>query len=663
MGVTILNKDYLAIQTLRVLSVEQSTKAASGHPGIALGAAPMIHALYSRVINVSLEAQNWINRDRFILAAGHGSSLLYSLLHLLGYEISQTDLANFRQFGSITPGHPEYDMTPGIDATSGPLGQGIAEGAGMAIAEAFLAKKFNREDLKLIDHYTYVLCGDGDLQEGVTQEAISLAGHLGLNKLIVLYDSNDIQLDGVVGNANSESIQAKYEGMNWNYLFVKDGEDIGAVEKAILKAQKSTKPTIIEIKTIIGRGAVSENTSKVHGSPLPQEEADKMRLELGGEAFGVDASVYQLYRETFRDRGDKAYQNWLLTCKAYQVKYSDEYKEFEKLINDDFPIDFDNLIKYPENYNKATRVSGGEVLDAIGKKHPGFIGGSADLTTSTKAKGADGDFSTVNRLGRNINFGVREHAMAAITNGIAMHGGLKPFCSTFFVFSDYMKPAIRLAAIMKLPVIYVFTHDSIAVGEDGPTHQPIEQLTMLRSIPGLNVIRPADANEVKGAWEVAYNSRHNPTAIILTRQNTAMVTHDTGSSKVKFGGYILSQEKERLDGILIASGTEVKLALDAQIQLRELGHDVRVVSMPSIYLFEAQSPQYQNDVLPAKVLSRVAIEMSEAAHFYKYLGTQGKLLNINKFGLSGPFPILLKHFGFTVENIVAAFKETYQKNN
>jgi transketolase len=321
------------------------------------------------------------------------------------------------------------------------------------------------------------------------------------------------------------------------------------------------------------------------------------------------------------------------------------------------------LIKYPENYNKATRVSGGEVLDAIGKKHPGFIGGSADLTTSTKAKGADGDFSTVNRLGRNINFGVREHAMAAITNGIAMHGGLKPFCSTFFVFSDYMKPAIRLAAIMKLPVIYVFTHDSIAVGEDGPTHQPIEQLTMLRSIPGLNVIRPADANEVKGAWEVAYNSRHNPTAIILTRQNTAMVTHDTGSSKVKFGGYILSQEKERLDGILIASGTEVKLALDAQIQLRELGHDVRVVSMPSIYLFEAQSPQYQNDVLPAKVLSRVAIEMSEAAHFYKYLGTQGKLLNINKFGLSGPFPILLKHFGFTVENIVAAFKETYQKNN
>ena len=581
-----MTKERLAIQTLRVLSVEQSTKAASGHPGIALGAAPMIHALYSRFVRTSLKDLNWINRDRFILAAGHGSSLLYSLLHLLGYNLTQEDLANFRQFGSITAGHPECDLTPGVDATSGPLGQGIAEGAGMALAEAFLAEKFNRDELKLIDHYTYVLCGDGDLQEGVTQEAISLAGHLGLNKLIVLYDSNDIQLDGEVKNANSENIREKYEAMNWNYLHVRDGEDVDAVVKAIKKAQDSTKPTIIEIKTIIGRGSASENTSKVHGSPLPKEEVDKMRADLGGQAFGVDSSVYEFYRETFGKRGEEAYQKWSEACKEYQEKYPEAYKEFERLLNDDFLIDFENIIKYSNDYNKATRVSSGEILNAISKIHPGFIGGSADLTASTRAKGADGDFGLANRLGRNINFGVREHAMAAITNGIALHGGLKPFCSTFFVFSDYMKPAIRLAALMKLPVIYVFTHDSIAVGEDGPTHQPIEQLTMLRSIPGLNVIRPADANEVKGAWEVAYYSKHNPTAIVLTRQNLPSVTEDNATQKVKFGGYILAHEKENLDGILIASGSEVSLALSAQTMLREEGYDVRVVSMPSICLFE-----------------------------------------------------------------------------
>lgn len=657
-----MTRENLAIQTLRVLSVEQSTKAASGHPGIALGAAPMIHSLYSRFVRASLTDLTWINRDRFILAAGHGSSLLYSLLHLLGYNITQEDLANFRQYGSITAGHPECDLTPGVDATSGPLGQGIAEGAGMAIAEAFLAEKFNRDDLKLIDHYTYILCGDGDLQEGVTQEAISLAGHLGLNKLIVLYDSNDIQLDGEVKNANTEKIREKYEAMNWNYLFVKDGEDVDAVAKAISKAQESTKPTIIEIKTIIGRGSASENTSKVHGSPLPKEEVDKMRAELGGPAFGVEPSVYEFYRETFGKRGEEAYQAWLQTCKEYQEKYPEAYQAFERLLNDDFPIDFENIIKYPEDYNKATRVSSGEVLNAISKIHPGFIGGSADLTASTRAKGADGDFGLVNRLGRNINFGVREHAMAAISNGIALHGGLKPFCSTFFVFSDYMKPAIRLAALMKLPVIYVFTHDSIAVGEDGPTHQPIEQLTMLRSIPGLNVIRPADANEVKGAWEVAYNSKHNPTAIVLTRQNLPTVTGENITPKVKFGGYILSHEREKLDGILIASGSEVSLAVAAQTMLREEGYDVRVVSMPSVCLFEKQSEEYKNHVLPPEVTNKLAIEMSEAAHLYKYLGAKGKLLNINSFGLSGPYPALLKHYGFTAENIVTKFKEVVMNN-
>ncbi len=653
-----MTREQKAIETIRVLSVEQITKAASGHPGIALGAAPMLHTLYARIFNTSLKVPEWINRDRFILAAGHGSALLYSMLHLLGYNITINDLKDFRQYGSITAGHPEINVKLGIEVSSGPLGQGIPEGVGIALAESFLAAKFNRDDLNIIHHYTYVLCGDGDLQEGVTQEAISFAGHFGLNKLIVLYDSNDIQLDGKVSNANSENVKAKYEAMNWNHLFVEDGEDLSSIEKAIRKAQKSDKPTIIEIKTIIGRGSSSQNTSKVHGSPLPKEEVEKMRLELGGEEFTVTEDVYAYYEETFQKRGEKAYQEWLLQYQAYQEKYPEDHLLLEKMIKDEVEIDFENLISFPKDYNKATRVSGGEILNEISKLHPGFIGGSADLTVSTKAKGADGDFSKTNRLGRNINFGVREHAMAAISNGIVIHGGLKAFCSGFFVFADYMKPAIRLAAIMSLPIIYVFTHDSIAVGEDGPTHQPVEQLTMLRSIPNINVIRPADANEAKYAWEVAYNSKLKPTAIVLTRQDTAMVTSEQEAQKGKYGGYILAHEKEKLDGILIASGTEVKLALDAKQKLWELGYDVRVVNMPSIDLFEEQSPQYRNDVLPPSVNSKVAIEMSEAAHFYKYLGSKGKLINIQRFGMSGKYQVLVPNFGFSVERIVEVFKET-----
>lgn len=656
-----MNKDKLAIETLRVLSVEQSTKATSGHPGMPLGAAPIVHTLYSRFLRALPEKPNWFNRDRFILAAGHASALLYSQLHLAGYSVSKKDLENFRQYGSITPGHPECGITPGVDVTSGPLGQGIPEGAGMAIAEAFLAEKFNRDSLKLVDHYTYVLCSDGDLQEGVTQEAMSLAGHLRLNKLIVLYDSNDIQLDGPVNNANSESVREKYEAMNWNYIHVKDGEDAASVEEAIKKAQKSDKPTIIEIKTIIGRGSENAGTSKVHGSPLPKDEVEKMRSKIGGDAFEADPAVFEFYRETFGKRSEEAHRAWQKACEEYKEKYPEAYREFEKMLADDFPIDFEKIVEFPAEYNKATRTSGGDVLNAISKIHPGFLGGSADLTASTRAKGADGDFSAGNRLGRNINFGVREHAMAAITNGIALHGGLKPFCSTFFVFSDYMKPAIRLAALMKLPVIYVFTHDSIAVGEDGPTHQPIEQMTMLRSIPGLHVIRPADESEVKGAWEVAYLSKHHPTAIVLTRQNVKSLAK-TDYSKVKFGAYILSVEKERLDGILIASGSELALAFEAQSLLREEGFDVRIVSMPSTTLFERQSEEYRNSVIPKDVKNIVAVEMSEAVHLHKYVGRNGKLLNIRSFGLSGPFPALLKHFGFTAEKVASAFKEVYEKN-
>jgi transketolase len=490
------SNDRLSIKTLRVLSVEEITKAKSGHPGIALGAAPIIHTLYTKILNSDPLHDQWINRDRFILAAGHGSSLLYSVLHIAGFGLTKSDLESFRQYGSLTPGHPELHLTKGVDATSGPLGQGIPEGVGLAIAEEFLAAKFNQGNYRLIDHYTYVLCGDGDLQEGVTQEAISIAGHLGLKKLIVLYDSNDIQLDGRVDLSNTEKVKDKYTAAGWNYLLVKEGENTDAIEEAILKAKKdSDKPTIIEIKTVIGFGSAAANTSKAHGTPLSDEEVAKMRAELGGSQFEVKEDVYRYYRETFGKRGMECYNSWETAKEEYSRLDPDLYRLFDKMIHDAIDIDFGNLIHFDSSYNKATRVASGEIINAISKLHPGFLGGSADLSSSTKARGADGDYSKTNRLGRNINFGVREHSMAAISNGIALHQGLKVFCSGFFVFSDYMKPAIRLACLMGLPVTYVFTHDSIAVGEDGPTHEPIEQLTMLRSIPNINVIRPADAHE------------------------------------------------------------------------------------------------------------------------------------------------------------------------
>ena len=657
-----MNIDHLSINTLRLLSIEQITKAKSGHPGIALGAAPIIHTLYTKSMKINPLHADWIDRDRFILAAGHGSALLYSVLHLAGYDLTIDDLKNFRQFNSRTPGHPENHITHGVDATSGPLGQGIPEGVGLAIAEEFLGAKYNKENLNLIDHYTFVLCGDGDLQEGVTQEAISLAGHLALNKLIVLYDSNDIQLDGRVDASNTESVKDKFQSMLWNHILVRDGEEIKNIEMAINLAKKSNKPTIIEIKTIIGHGSSVANTSKAHGSPLNPEEVIKIRKEFGGEEFSINQEVYDFYAKNVLKKGEESYQEWLSSYEKYQQLYPQEAAEFEKIINDEFIINLDQIINFDENYNKATRVSSGEILNAIGKIHPTVIGGSADLSSSTKAKGADGDFSKQNRLGRNINFGVREHAMAAITNGIAMHKGLKPFASGFFVFSDYMKPALRLASIMELPVIYVFTHDSIAVGEDGPTHQPIEQLTMLRSIPNFNTIRPADAQETLEAWKIALASNHTPTAIILTRQDVNPVVMKSDAYQAQFGGYILAKEQERLDGVLIASGSEVSLALRAKAELLNCGIDVRVVSIPSINIFENQTVEYKNKVIPFDMKNKLAIEMSDAIHLYKYVAPYGRLLNLQTFGMSAPANVLVEHFGFNVSNVVNLFKDIIKQN-
>ncbi|MFA7436303.1 MAG: transketolase [Bacilli bacterium] len=656
------NIDLKAIDTLRVLSIEQSTKAKSGHPGIALGAAPIIHTLYTKVMNINPAAPDWINRDRFILAAGHGSSLLYSVLHLSNYGLTIADLKDFRQYNSKTPGHPEIVLTKGVDATSGPLGQGIPAAVGMAIAEEFLRNKFNKDSLELINHYTYVLCGDGDLQEGVTAEAMSLAGHLGLSKLIVLYDSNDIQLDTEVSETNSENVKAKYEAMNWNHILVKDGEDIVAIEAAINKAKSSTKPTLIEVKTIIGRGTTVANTPKAHGSPLSSEEALSLRNLLGGEPFEVSSEVKEYYKQNVVLKGEKTYSTWVDVKNNYTYMFPHEAEEFKKVVDNDFHIDFENLVEFDNKYNKATRVSGGAILDALSKLHPTIMGGSADLASSTKAKGADGNFSSKNRLGRNINFGVREHAMAAISNGIALHKGIKVFCSGFFVFSDYMKPAMRLASIMELPVTYIFTHDSVAVGEDGATHQPIEQLSMLRSMPHFNVIRPADAFEALYAWKNAYNSKDTPTALILTRQDVPVISTKEDAKYLEKGAYVIRKEDKKVEGVILASGSEVSLAIEVSKELKRKGHDIRVVSMPSIYLYEKQSKEYKESVIPTNVKNIMAIEASEAVHYYKYLGSTGKLYNINKYGASAPGDIVMSNCGFNVQDIVSSYLEMVKDN-
>ena len=640
-----------AINAIRMLGVDAVNQANSGHPGIVLGAAPMAYTLFTNHLNVYVKQPKWINRDRFILSAGHGSMLLYALNHLIGFKISMNDLKNFRQIGN-TPGHPEYGHTDGVETTSGPLGQGISNAVGMAIAEEHLAKRFNKENFPIVNHHTYVICGDGDLQEGVALESMSLAGHLGLGKLIVLFDSNSIQLDGPVSMAYSERHKEKFEAMGWQYLCVDDGNDLWAINKAISKAKKNTdKPTLIEVKTVIGYGTSISGTSKVHGSPVGKDEAQQLRTKLDWnyEPFDIPKDVYNHYKQKVAFRGKRAFNKWTKLVDNYQIHFPEDYKLFSSFF-DHVEVDYNELIDQLIAPKDATRNYSGKIIDFLSKKYLNLIGGSADLTASTKAKGSDGHFSKENRLGRNINFGVREHAMGAIVNGMVLHGGLKVFGGAFFVFSDYMKPTIRLAAIMGIPSIFVFSHDSIAVGEDGPTHQPVEQLTGLRSIPNLNVIRPADANETAAAWKIALESVKTPTVIILTRQNVDSIntTHYEGVLK---GAYVVSKEEKTLDGILLAAGSEVGLAIQAKKILKEHGKDIRVVSMPSHFNFEKQTKNYRKQIL-SKRAKTMAIEMGSSLSWYKYAN---EIYAIDTFGISAPLNDALNHFGFTAEKIAKKF--------
>ncbi len=641
-----IKMDHKAINAIRFLGVDAINKANSGHPGIVLGSAPMAYNLFTEHLNIDVKDPQWFNRDRFVLSAGHGSMLLYAINHLSGYKISMDDIKNFRQIGN-TPGHPEYGHTEGVETTSGPLGQGISNAVGMALAETHLSARFNKEKFPIVDHYTYTLCGDGDLQEGVALESISLAGHLGLGKLIVLFDSNDIQLDGKVSMAYSENHKQKFEAMGWQYIRVSDGNDLEAINKAIKKAKKETeKPSLIEVKTIIGYGTSLAGTSKVHGAAIGFEEAAIMRKNLNWEfePFVIPQDIYDLFRKKVTLRGQRIHRRWKKMLLEYSKQYPQDYSLYEKFINNQPEIKLDEFKNEISSSNEATRNTSGKVIGKLSTQYLNLIGGSADLTASTKAKGADGNYCKENRLGRNINFGVREHAMGAIVNGMVLHGGLRVFSGAFFVFSDYMKPAIRLAAIMKIPSIFVFSHDSIAVGEDGPTHEPVEQLAGLRAIPNLNVIRPADANETLAAWKIAMESIQTPTVIILTRQNVIKQQKSNYEGVLK-GAYIVSPEVEKLDGIILASGSEVELAVETQALLKEKGKDVRVVSMPSNYLYEKQTKKYQKETLP-KSAKVIAVEMASSLSWYKYTPI---VYGIDQFGASAPSEKILELFGFTKE--------------
>ncbi|MCR5231707.1 MAG: transketolase [Acholeplasmatales bacterium] len=647
--------DTKCVNALRVFGAEMITNAKSGHPGIVLGAAPIIHTLYTRHLNVNSEDDKWFNRDRFVLSAGHGSTLLYMMLHLSGFDVTLDDLKNFRQKGSKTPGHPEVGHTQGVEITTGPLGQGFATSVGMAIAESYLGAKFNKPGYDVVKHYTYVLCGDGDLQEGVCVEAASLAGHLGLKHLIVLYDSNDIQLDGEVSLANSENTKEKFEAMGWNYLLVEDGNDCDKIDDAIKEAKKSeNKPTIIEIKTIIGYGANNSGESSVHGKPLSQDEITILRNNLGyNEApLTFPEEVKEFYKTNVIDRGYKEDSNWNEMLVAYGQEYPHEYADFLQFIDEDFVVsDLDNIPTYEPGTKESTRKVMGKILDWLGSELPNIIGGSADLSSSTMVKGADGIYGPSNPLGRNIKFGVREFAMAAITNGLTLHGGLRGFCSGFFVFSDYLKPAVRLAALMNLPSLFFFSHDSVCVGEDGPTHQPIEQLAMFRATPNLNVVRPADATEMTSALLQAFEKNTYPTIITSSRQ--AVPNLDvTQAEGAKRGAYVVFTPSKVAKNTIIACGTELATCIEAAKELEKQKIYANVVSMPSMFLFDQQDEEYKESVLP-KNLRTVAVEMGASMPWYKYASY---VKGIDTFGASMPINDIYEAFGFRVEDLVEYFK-------
>ncbi|MGX6961332.1 transketolase [Vagococcus xieshaowenii] len=658
--------DELGVNTLRTLSMDMIQKANSGHPGLPMGAAPMAYALWTKHLKVNPKtSRNWIDRDRFILSAGHGSALQYSLLHMAGYDVTIEDIKNFRQWESRTPGHPEVHHTDGIEATTGPLGQGIAMSVGFAMAEAHLAATYNRPNYKVMDHYTYAICGDGDLMEGISQEAISLAGHLKLDKLIVLYDSNDISLDGDLDKSFSEDVKGRFEATGWQHILVKDGNDLAAISKAIDEAKAETnKPTIIEVKTVIGFGAPNAGTNKVHGAPLGMDGIATAKAAYGWEyeAFEVPTEAKERFEATINANGEAAEAQWNELFASYQAEYPELAAQLLAGFANELPENWDaEMPIYQEaDAAKASRVTSSEMIQALAKTVPTLWGGSADLSGSNNTMIAgETDFDADHYEGRNIWFGVREFAMAAAMNGIALHGGTKVYGGTFFVFVDYLRPAIRLASIQKAPVTYVLTHDSVAVGEDGPTHEPIEQLSSLRGLPNLNTIRPADGNETRAAWKIAISSTERPTVLALTRQNLPVLPNsaELADEGVAKGAYVISPAKGDATGILIATGSEVALAIEAQKVLAEQGEDVSVVSMPSMNLFEEQSVEYKEAVLPRRLTKRVAIEMGATFGWERYVGFDGAVMGIDKFGASAPGNIVIEQYGFTVDNVVKTYNE------
>ena len=653
------NLDQLTVSTIRTLCMDAVQKANSGHPGAPMGLAPAAYVLFKNFLKHNPKNPAWIDRDRFVLSGGHASSLLYSLLYLFGYGLKLSDLKNFRQWGSRTPGHPEYGETPGVETTTGPLGQGIANAAGMAIAERHLAARFNMEENQIINHHTYVMCGDGDLMEGVALETISLAGHLGLGKLICLYDDNSITIEGKTDIAFTENVRAKFESQNWHVVTVEDGNNLEEIQKAIQAGKDAVaRPTLVQIKTHIAYGSPSkQDSSDAHGAPLGAEEI-KLTKQFYGVPADKDFYVPEEVLENCRKAltyGEGFEQSWQDLFKAYKTEYPDHAAKFVDAISGFLSGGWDSKIPQftPEDGPVATRAASGQVLNAIADNLPALMGGSADLAPSNKTYlNGSIEFQKDTREGRNIRFGVREHAMGAIMSGMYLHSGIRPYGGTFLVFADYMRPAIRMATLMKLPLIYVFTHDSVAVGEDGPTHQPVEHVASLRAIPGLTVVRPADANETALAWKQALKTVDSPTALILSRQKLPTLDVSQRDGEFHYGAYTIKNDQDP-DMILIATGSEVHICVTAA-DILEKDHNIKaaVVSMPSWELFEKAPAPYRERILPFSVTKRIAVEAGISMGWEKYTGQEGKIIGIDKFGASAPGGTVLKEYGFSPDNIV-----------
>jgi transketolase len=662
--------EELCINTIRFLAVDAVQRANSGHPGMPMGAAPMAYVLWTRFLRHSPRNPSWPDRDRFVLSAGHGSMLIYSLLHLSGYDLSLDELKNFRQWGSKTPGHPEYGDTPGVETTTGPLGQGFATGVGMAIAERHLAARFNRPGHEIINHYTYGIVSDGDLMEGISHEAASLAGHLQLGKLIYLYDDNHISIEGKTDIAFTENRLKRFEAYGWHVQQVEDGNDLAAIEKALEAAHSvADKPSLIAVKTLIGYGSPNrQDTAKAHGEPLGDEERKLTKENLGWPQeplFLIPPEAHANFTKCI-DKGLQLEQEWTANLRNYLKEYPAEGSALEKQLKGELPSGWDKDIPvFPADpKGKATRVISGVVLNAIAKNVPGLMGGSADLAPSNKTMiDNEKGFQPGSYDQRNIHFGVREFGMTAILNGMALHGGFIPYGGTFLIFSDYMRPAIRLACLMKQHVIYVLTHDSIGLGEDGPTHQPIEHLASLRAIPNLTVLRPSDANETAEAWKFAVKSNRGPTVLALTRQSVPTLDRTAlgPAASLHRGAYILKDTAGTPDALILASGSEVKLALEASEILAENTIAARVISMPSWELFEAQGQDYKNSILPDNVKARVAIEAGSTQGWHKYVGIYGAIVGLDHFGASAPIKDLFTHFGITTDSVVQAVRRLIKR--